>query len=193
MIAPETAWAERERCDGCLPDGTCDGAGSVLPLGPIEPLRKVAERARNNKACNECGKPATVTHPSIGTFCEACAPVSDNWSGLLPLKFIIVCSPESAMCAACDGAGWGRKTRLTVGGAILLSSSENCAVCAGTGKALGSAEIASELLGRHIVPCAGRGPVNAGLGGLSVLLYNSRAELDEHAIGDALRIAMEAT
>ncbi len=168
-----------------------------LPLGPLEPLRAVAEMARTKahmtrlscSSCSWCGD--YLDRPEGGawpwTKCGRCGsePLvkakSPGWC--FPFRLVVACHSEPAKCAAC--AGRGRQ-----GSAWDRDGSYDCNVCSGTGKALGSAEIANELAGR-IMPDEVR--FAEIFGGLSIINYPSRAALEARAIGDTLKLAMEGT
>lgn len=217
LIGPEAPWAESVRhCDQCsltLAACCCDGSKRLsstlrLPLGPLEPLRAVADRARMSWTCGDmvgkdgnpvaptardCDRPATrwsyvydtATIAVCDTNHDDCEPW-DGWghaegtSAIRVCKVIITCHPEPAVCAECGGLGDHR----------LISKPSECPACAGTGKALGSREVAAELCGEMAGPYSAN-PATFVTGGIRGLLYPTRAAFDSHAIADALRLAID--
>ena len=212
LVDPGAPWAERERCGGCAPDGTCDGAGSILPLGPLEPLRAVADRARIAWTCGdwlgdngkpeapkkrECTKPATrwsivyenATVAVYDTNHEDLAPwmgweSGENVQPLDEVRLVIACHPEPAACAACNGDG----SRGTISwGAYGQATNRRCDACSGTGRALGPAEVAAAICQANILPEHECARTDYVYNGLVSLFYPEKARHDREAFGAALR------
>lgn len=173
LIAPSAPWAERRWSYGA--DGTAAPRAHTLaerlPLGPLEPLRAVAERAR------DLPPNADPTWVRVGLG--------------IP-KIIIACHPEPAKCRECGGRGWhyveATKERPDI------YRRPPCESCSGTGKALGLQDIAAELGGVAIpsVRAEHTGPVITGVSvGLTVVSYPTRAAHDDHAIAEALRLVLD--
>jgi hypothetical protein len=161
LIAPVAPWAERSIDPHW-------GGMDRTPLGPLEPLRAWADRARGCEACRR--KAARLGNDPWG--CERCLLLGKP----LPLRLVITAHPEAVPCTNCGGSGsrrfnghWGRP----------------CSVCSGTGRALGPADVARELIGET--------PIQYGdkANGLFYLRFTTRAEHDREAIRAALRRAME--
>lgn len=216
LVGPEAPWAERlpsprpvdcdcekwcARCEGtqmlCSWCGEawgriCDPAKhhQGLSLGPLEPLRAVAERAKTGTACEGCG--GRGYYLGLDNDCDECGGHGRSYTFCL----IIAAHPEPMKCEACGGA----KVVGSVGGLdgeILKSTRrERCPVCCGTGKALGSAEVARELAGPapdRVVLCTGEQvaiPRVERTGSFVVLHYAALAALEEHALGTSLRLAL---
>ena len=138
-----------------------------LPLGPLEALRGPAERSRSGEPCR---------HPACMAFGNECI--------VYPLRLVLAVCPEATPCEACGGDG-----RLGYVDRVGQRLGDACAACSGTGRALSSAEVASELLGRQI-------PENQssdGDGGLQVFQWHrsDHARLVEFALPMVLALAME--
>lgn len=203
LVDPVAPWAERPRhlnpcpvgkhCEDpyCHYKGNCScGVGDDvprLPLGPLEPLREVVEIVREGDCANFKSAPGSIH----STTCVKCMfsltlhnrhePGTRIWSRP-GLRLVIACHPEPVACAECGGSGQ-RTARLDDGTRVFAS----CKYCR-TGKALGSAEVASELLGAPL----GHPTVAARFtrGGLTIIQYSSREALNSRAIGEALRAAL---
>lgn len=129
-------------------------------LGPLEPLRKVAERAREGIAPCFCGSKLGCAKGPVG----------------YPLRIVVACAPDDGVCVLCKGRG-------RQGSAWDVEGSYDCPVCGGEGKALSSADVAAELLGQG-------GDVRWEMainGGLSTQMYPTRVELDKHGLAAALK------
>jgi hypothetical protein len=144
-------------------------------LGPLEPLRSVAEMCRIGKPCRSCrGK-------GKDGGCKSC-----QYNGsFYPWTFAIACASDDGACAACkgDGAhpGWVRGS---------------CDLCDGDGECLSSSVVARELVGGEttasVMPETSLcGPVRLQdyerHGGLEVFHYPTCAAL----IADSLRSVIE--
>jgi hypothetical protein len=178
LVGPSTPWAERvpAMVGGMPPIG---GGGQPRdetwtpryedrrPLGPLDPLRAVAERARL-----DCSNPCPDAN-----HCEVCGGHPRD-----PLRLIITAHPEAELCAACDGDGI-----LFVDAPLRKDRTfKDCPVCTTTGRALGSAEIARELVTFTYRETG----VWLGEGGVSIIEYDTRAAHDSHALAAALGLAV---
>jgi hypothetical protein len=181
LVGPTAPWAERVNCSNCnptlrvvgppwpekvehtaiIPCDQCDGSGRRRALGPMEPLRAWAEMARD-------GAMRTKT-------VEGGAITSEHH---YPLRLIVTAHPEPAPCATCGGSGsrrfnghWGRP----------------CPVCSGTGRALGPAEVARELIGVERSNTCDVDSVWRERGrGTTALVYATREAHDREAVRTAL-------
>ena len=153
LVGVTAPWAERIEVAEKFGFGEID----FLPLGPLEPLREVAERARL-----DCPQPCPY-----GANCEVCAgrPITS-------LCFVIAAAPDDGVCAECGGSG-----------EIVISDSVdgfwNCVACSGTGKALSSADVARELSGDT---CVRLDVWQVTHGGVTISHYPTRAALAEHGL-----------
>lgn len=183
LVSVTAPWAERwasvqaPRCPKCFGERTrpdtddckhwicaCGWAFTPLPLGPLEPLRAVAERARRGQMC---------AHESCILSGQDCG------ERVYPFRFVVACAPDDGVCVGCRGKAAHQYRK---GSAYNML----CAPCLGTGKALSSADVAKELLGApngaDVRYSEGRPGTSARAGGLSVVSYQSRAALDEHGL-----------
>jgi hypothetical protein len=188
LVGPEAPWAERKALCACGIDlhdvgaddrGWCRFCGCVdvvrrLPLGPLETLRAVADRARER--CYGCDNTGTARanfgQANAAWFCPDC------------IRLVLSCHPEPARCAECRGQGDSNVCDICgvdEDGQNDCGYSGACADCSGTGRALGSSEVATEMSGSDAAhACAIH--LSYTDGGLSVLTYPTRAAHDEHAI-----------
>lgn len=165
-----------------------------LQLGPLDPLRAVADMARNI-TCEKwrydthelCTQPAThiLDHAFMPKAQRVCTKHGEGeWNDsvlkpFVPIRLVIACAPDDGVCAACKGRG-------RQGSAWDTEGSYDCPTCDGTGKALSSADVAREL---GIDPMAGVSV--GGSGGLSYLNHPTRAALAEHGLRAALELAVK--
>lgn len=186
VIGATAPWAEPR----CM---TCDGHGSYLtdgltrqtacpdcehpnlvkrlPLGPLKPLRGVAERARDeHERCLECKR-------SCGRSCSCRCH--------RPLRLVLAVAPDDGVCDCKWKPGSGYSNQ----------ADGVCLTCAGTGKALSSADVARELLGApngaDVRYSEGRPGTVAQFGQLHVVSFQSTADLDEHGLTAAFKIVTE--
>lgn len=216
LVGPTAPWAE-QRCscrqffDGCA--GLC-GDDAHLPLGPLEPLRAVAEMARCTWTCGDWvgddGKPEAPTVHTCTALATRLSAVYERatvavcdvnhekltpWGGwdsddVEPLRgprLIITAHPEREACAGCGGKG---ERAFAPGHWIAVC--DNCVdhkTGHGTGRALGSAEVARELSG----DASAREDIwQRTDGGLTTTHYPSRVAHDEHALQAALGLVVSA-
>lgn len=158
LVGVTAPWAERtpRTCPACDTLGAPCGSSihyddrRFLPLGPLEPLRAVAERARKGESCNECNGRGDVRIPGSHSAslsdheygdprCGGCAATGRVFRP----RLVVACAPDDGVCPSpgCGGRGWHYGPGF---------SRPQCDRCAGSGKALSSAEVACELLGRRI-------------------------------------------
>lgn len=180
LVAPSAPWASRVRpkwapCGLLDHDGSC-GCDGYVPLGPLEPLRAVAERARLG-VCDSCQFVYGPGH--IEAPCKHTA------------RLVVTAHPELVKCEACGGIGQLRRRGDFV-------EWRPCAACSGTGRALGPADVAREMCGLTLadltaVPATDGEALVHVAGGISILQWRTRADHDREAIGAALRLALEGT
>jgi len=134
-----------------------------LPLGPIEPLRAVAERARSGEPVER----ALV----VGVGPE---PAGRYRGTRYSLRFIVACAPDDGVCPSggCGGRGWHYGPGF---------SRPKCERCSGTGKSLSSADVARELSGERRL-YDGIDDFEATTGGMTTIHYPTRAALAEHGL-----------
>jgi hypothetical protein len=92
------------------------------------------------------------------------------------LCFVIACAPDDGVCATCHASGGVKREMYGPTAAYV------CPACSGSGKAISSAEVASELTGinppqvepGHVARVRGRG--------MSVCWYGTSVALDEHGL-----------
>ena len=140
-----------------VPCPLCKGGASppTLPLGPLEPLRKVAERARRGNLCPK----HFYLHPD-----EHCEPSAHG------LNLVIAAAPDDGVCPCLDMGGpripW-----------------DDCGMCNGTGKVLSSADVSYELTGINADGSPDSGlPPRIDRGGVTVRSYETRAALTDHGL-----------
>lgn len=191
LVESSAPWAERTKKQSCPACGFpgCDGPGCTcpchprIPLGPIEPLRAVAERAREGERCSTCNGAGDIPFGS-GDRCQVCDPDGGDGDGrgrVYPLRLVLAACPEAPTCEAC--ATWPSHLRW------------GCATCSGTGRMLSSAEVARELGWEPLanLPQIVDGCHAFTTGGLSALSYPTRTALLEHGLEAALRVALEGS
>lgn len=173
LVGVTAPWAEREFC--C---SGCSGVGlrgpcpyDRTPLGPLEGLRAVAERARVGEPC------PCEHHPDPNRVCASCINRHIN-----SIRFVIACAPDDGVCGVCGGSGEERIEPPYV----LEPEIRDCATCGGTCGALSSADVALELSGERSL-YEGIDDFQATTGGLTVIHYPTRAELDKHGIAAVLK------
>lgn len=167
LVGVTAPWAGRvEPCGYCSACRAPQPAGSYVPLDPLEPLRKVAERARVGEPC------PCEHHPDPNRVCASCINRYTN-----SLRFVVACAPDDGVCAECGGSG-----------EIVISDSVdgfwNCVACSGTGKALSSADVARELSGDT---CVRLDVWQVTHGGVTISHYPTRADLDKHGLAATLK------
>lgn len=142
----------------------CDHEESeALPLGPLEPLREVAERARRGDECTTDG--CGAVHHEYPVYCDEC-----NMGQTFALKFVVACTPDDGVCRTCGGMG-----RVPCDASNCIGADHECDVCNGTGKVLSSADVAAELVDKL-------GVLRPNVGGASLFEYPSGAALTEHGL-----------
>lgn len=155
LLGVTAPWAERiQRVDSRHAQWPC-----ALPLGPLEPLRKVAERARVGEPC------PCEHHPDPNRVCASCIN-----RHIHSLRIVIACAPNDGPCKCLDMGGpripW-----------------DDCGLCDGTGKVLSSAEVAYELTGINADGSPDSGlPPRIDRGGVTVRSYETRAALTDHGL-----------
>ena len=106
LVGVTAPWAERGAVAfGDVDEPTSVYAGAVppltehLPLGPLEPLRAVAERARVGRPCSTCGG-SGIAFDLLGRKgpCKRCSAAL-----AYPLRCVIACAPDDGVCGVCDG------------------------------------------------------------------------------------------
>lgn len=167
LLGPVAPWAER--------------AAGGLPLGPLEPLRAVAERAR--RACSGCDSAGSIEVQRNGIATGARSKCS-MCGGAQAVRLIVTAHPERINCEAWGGTGQKPRT-WTDWHADPMPACKECR--GGTRKPLGPAEIADELIGEAKATDYGVAEI---FGGLEVLTYQSRSDHDGRAVVDALRRAL---
>ncbi len=97
-----------------------------VDLGPLEPLREAAERARVGASCKACS--GAGWRYRDGKQCPRCA----GRKRIYPLRLVVACAPDDGVCLGCGGEG----KRYVEGGFAGLGRARPCWDCSGTGKAL---------------------------------------------------------
>lgn len=174
VIGATAPWAERRTSSIREFWRSADEPMERLPLGPLEPLRSVATMARDkHERCLECKR-------SCGRSCSCRCH--------RPLRLILAVAPDDGVCPSpgCGGRGWHYGPGF---------SRPTCERCAGTGKALSSANVARELLGApngaDVRYSEGRPGTVARIGRLHVVSFQSSADLDEHGLTASFKIVTE--
>lgn len=165
LVGVTAPWAERRSPIAQTLEEADAGRGAPfpLPLGPLEPLRKVAERAREGVLCCVC-----EGVPMIGKARCACAGKNYTY----PLRFIIAAAPDDGVCAFC-----------VEGLTLDMDDEPLCRMCDGTGKALSSADVAYELTGINADGSPDSGlPPRIDRGGVTVRSHETFAALTEHGL-----------
>jgi len=154
--------------------------GSCVQIGPLEPLRGVAERARRCASlCPSCRS-------------ERVRPDTDNCTHFVcvcghaftstPIRLVIACAPDDGVCAGCKGVGVVCEAH-----APDDCDCESCECCDGRGECLSSANVACELVGdpmRAVTPDVAC--YRDVYGGIKTLQYESRDALAEHGLCDVV-------
>ena len=176
LVGVTAPWAEREPLlhGPCFLQDCDHIIEERLPLGPVEPLRAVAERARRcAPLCPSCrSERVRPDTDDCKHFICACGHAFTP----TPLRIVIACAPDDGVCRTCNGDGFVYGDAFCEGG-----SPENCSECGGTGKALSSADVALELSGERAL-YDGIDDFQATTGGLTVIHYPPRPDLDKHGI-----------
>lgn len=121
-----------------------------VPLGPLDPLRVLAERARRGQMC---------AHESCILSGQDCG------ERVYPFRFVVACAPDDGVCVFCEGTGAHKGW---------LRPAPDCSACAGTGKALSSADVARELSGDT---CTRTDVWQVAHGGVTIRHYPTRVAL----------------
>lgn len=108
LVGVTAPWADRiQRVDSRHAQWPC-----ALPLGPIEPLHAVAQRARVGEPCPECGGSGDIRKPGSYVASLSSHEYGDPRCGAChgdgcayALRCVIVCASDDGVCADCGSTG----------------------------------------------------------------------------------------